>query len=401
MSQKNSKDTHWHESKQTLKKKKRKLDDLDLERSDASDLDDDDDMQDINDELELNQGTKDEMFESDSENENDKISEANMSSFEKQQSKLQKTISELEKEAIAPKSWTLQGEVNSKARPVNSLLEEHIDVERVNKPVPVITEEATQSLEDIIKQRIADNAFDDVEKKLDAHSLLPSFDPNRHEDISDEKSKKSLAEVYEAEYQKQVGSSIAGTEKEITLNKSHAEIDALFKTLCTNLDALSNWHYVPKPAKPDLEIVPQSVPAIQMEEIIPVGVSDAMLLAPEETYEKERREIKGESELQAAEKKRIRAKVKKENRIRKKQIETAKKMIDKYGSSKGNIHSKQKALAGLLGNKNVTIISDSLSKKHDSKKSGKKPDPAARIVKKGESVAAAAAQQFNANSLKL
>lgn len=48
------------------------------------------------------------------------------------------------------------GEANAKSRPVNSLLEEDLDFEHRGKQVPVVTEETTKSLEEMIKKRILD-----------------------------------------------------------------------------------------------------------------------------------------------------------------------------------------------------------------------------------------------------
>jgi U3 small nucleolar RNA-associated protein MPP10 len=62
-------------------------------------------------------------------------------------------------------------------------------------------------------------------------------------ELDQEKSKLSLAEIYEQEYLQKVG----GVEKEDPLDEKHVEIDALFKKLCYKLDALSNFHFVPKP----------------------------------------------------------------------------------------------------------------------------------------------------------
>lgn len=77
-----------------------------------------------------------------------------LSTFEKQQLKLSKQISLLETEAVEPKPWTLMGEASGKSRPLNALLEEDLEVDYAAKPVPIITEETTMSLEDIIKARI-------------------------------------------------------------------------------------------------------------------------------------------------------------------------------------------------------------------------------------------------------
>lgn len=48
------------------------------------------------------------------------------------------------------------------ARPLNSALEIDLDFERAVRPPPQPTEEATASLEDLIRSRIAERDFDDV-----------------------------------------------------------------------------------------------------------------------------------------------------------------------------------------------------------------------------------------------
>lgn len=117
------------------------------------------------------------------------------SSFELRQDWLKSKIEELEDEALAPKSWQLLGESKADLRPENALLEEDLFFEHTTRQAPVITEETTRTLEDIIKQRIKDQAFDDVQRKV-----KPVIDPAEYKKklvLDQEKSKFSLAEIYE------------------------------------------------------------------------------------------------------------------------------------------------------------------------------------------------------------
>jgi len=79
----------------------------------------------------------------------------------------------------------------------------------------------------------------------------------------------------------------------------------LYRGIAWHLDRLAHFHFVPKPQM-EIEKREQNVPAIQMEEKLPAAISEATTLAPEEVYSKQRREVKGTTELTQEERKRLR-----------------------------------------------------------------------------------------------
>ncbi|KAJ2898725.1 U3 snoRNP protein, partial [Coemansia aciculifera] len=105
------------------------------------------------------------------------------SEFEKRQEKLQGLISRLEDEAVDKKHWAMTGEVTSAVRPKDSLLEEDLEFDHVQKPVPIVTQEATQTLEDVIKRRILNEEWDDVERKKDVQAK--PFRPSEFIELND------------------------------------------------------------------------------------------------------------------------------------------------------------------------------------------------------------------------
>ncbi|XP_063349021.1 U3 small nucleolar ribonucleoprotein protein MPP10 [Pelmatolapia mariae] len=251
------------------------------------------------------------------------------SSFEKRQEKMSQKIEELEKAALAEKPWQLSGEVTAQTRPENSMLEEDVEFEQTSRTAPAITEETTLQLEDIIKQRIKDQAFDDVVRKEKPKEEV--FEYKKRLTLDHEKSKQSLAEIYEQEYLKQ---NQQKTEEEE--NPAHVEIQKLMDTLFLKLDALSNFHFTPKPPVPEVKVV-SNLPSITMEEVAPISTSDATLLAPEEIKEKNKAgDLLGATEKTSTDKKRERRNKKKVKRLKIKEKEKRQKLqeANKTGENK-------------------------------------------------------------------
>jgi U3 small nucleolar RNA-associated protein MPP10 len=223
--------------------------------------------------------------------------------------KLRRQVEELEKEMLAEKPWQMVGESTSTSRPVNSLLEMTPTFEAASKTAPMITVEHTADLEEIIKQRIISEDFDDVVPRE-----LPDvgWHKKRGElpEVSQEKSKLGLGELYEREYlKKAVGYDVDAAEKESAEEQAKNEMKSLFANLCSKLDALSNYHFAPRPIADEAEVKAITTPAIAMEEVLPLHVSNSRATAPEEIYGAKRGRdavLQGESERDQQERKRLR-----------------------------------------------------------------------------------------------
>lgn len=245
----------------------------------------------------------------------DEMKTANLSTHEKQLLEQRAKIEEVERENLEAKSWTMQGEVNATKRPKNSALEVDLDWERNAKPPPVITEEVSQSIEELIMKRISEGHFDDVQKA----PSLPSKAPREMKELDENQSKKGLGEIYADEYAQKTG---LVSQALSFSDEQKKEASVLFKKLCLKLDALSHFHFTPKPVIEDMSIQ-TNVPALAMEEIAPLAVSDAAMLAPEEVFSG-KGDIKEEAELTQEDRKRRRA-----HKKRKFKAENAKRMAKK------------------------------------------------------------------------
>lgn len=241
------------QSEPEKKKKSKHLRELEIlmeKVDDESDFTDEDDLEEEGeDNSEFEDGKKD-IFEEDGE---DEANEKRLSSFEKSQAALKAEIAALESENLqSDRPWALRGEINARQRPSDSLLEEAVDFDSLARPTPQITEERTEEIEDLIKRRIEEAAWDDVERKdgrdltllngMHQQGTAKSARPLL-EDVATAAPKQSLAQVYESEAEtKLTGNSALDTET----RQKQAELTALFAKICRHVDGLSGNRFAPK-----------------------------------------------------------------------------------------------------------------------------------------------------------
>jgi U3 small nucleolar RNA-associated protein MPP10 len=72
----------------------------------------------------------------------------------------------------------------------------------------------------------------------------------------------------------------------VSIQKQHAEIDELWKSLSHQLDSLTSWRFIPAPEIVDERVV-ANIPAVDMEDARPEAEAGATMLAPQEVYRPE------------------------------------------------------------------------------------------------------------------
>ncbi|RDA82544.1 hypothetical protein CP532_0934 [Ophiocordyceps camponoti-leonardi (nom. inval.)] len=233
------------------------------------------------------------LFDDESEDEGSDASNAGgdgarrRSTHERRLAKLADEIRKLEAASVAKREWMLSGEAAAADRPKDSLLEQDLDFEHVGKPVPVVTPEINESIDELIKRRILAQDFDEVIRRRPDADSVPAGTRRGMVEIDDRKAEKSLAELYEDEHVKRTDPEAHAGQADAKLRREEAEVEALWKETCGRLDALSSWHYKPKPAAPTLSVV-ADVATVSMEDAQP-GTAQAVAgessrMAPHEVY---------------------------------------------------------------------------------------------------------------------
>jgi U3 small nucleolar RNA-associated protein MPP10 len=274
---------------------------------------------------------------------------------EKKKLQLEQRIREMEDELVGKKSWELTGEVKSKERPENSLLEMHTDIERAKKSAPMITKEYTDSLEEMIIKRITEGNFDDVVvPDVASTSKVSGLDEFV---LSQEKSRQGLGDLYAEEFMARSGVVAQADEKE---DVNMTNIKGLFHKICRQLDALSHFHYTPRPIVEEANVSSQAVPSISLEDVTPVTESantEFANAAPEKLLEKKRGRaaaLIADAELTSDDKKRRRLASKTVRRKQRQATEQTEKMLAQSGKGSAK-YEKEKTDEILRSDKRVTV----------------------------------------------
>lgn len=258
----------------------------------------------------------------------------------------------IEKELIKKKHWSLTGEVFGYDRPKDSILALDVDIPKVGifdnndaviKSIGKFEEDEeisnddneyegngngkggkgnnkqrnhvsmlTEEIELVVKQRIKNMLFDDVERKriedLDALTNNENKDEVNFDNLNFSKSKLSLAEEYAKKYENEIKNS-QSKNKEMNLQK--LEMMNLFKKIMNVCDSLSNDYFIPKPVL--LNTSECKVATLNIEEAVPIILAQGNKKTPEELAVK--KPLKDPKEMDKRERKALR-KLKKEKRKR-------------------------------------------------------------------------------------
>ena len=179
----------------------------------------------------------------------------------------------------------MTGESSGTSRPKNATLEEDLDFEYSGKPVPVVTPEVNQTIEDWVKSNIIEQKFEETAKR---HALSDDTGGRRGlVELNDQKGQQSLADIYAEEHVKNSNPDAYVSKADEKLKAEEAEIERMWRDVSAKLDALSSWHYKPRPTAPQLTVV-SDIATVAMEDAQPAtaaGVAGGdSAIAPQEVY---------------------------------------------------------------------------------------------------------------------
>ena len=190
---------------------------------------------------------------------NSKLGEDDTSNSDVDENEIFSQIKKIEEKMISnKKDWSTKGEILGKERPKDSLLTKAMDFEVGLKAPPIPDREFTDKLENMIRQRIIDDIFDDPIKK----DFINLNEQKKAENELDfEKSKKGLGEIYEEKY-------LGNENTESKVDEIKKDCDDLCNQLFDIFKQMTNGTSTPyglKGKKEDLINI-TNIPAIQIED---------------------------------------------------------------------------------------------------------------------------------------
>ena len=190
---------------------------------------------------------------------NSKLGEDDTSNSDVDENEIFSQIKKIEEKMMSnKKDWSTKGEILGKERPKDSLLTKAMDFEVGLKAPPIPDREFTDKLENMIKQRIIDDIFDDPIKK----DFINLNEQKKAENELDfEKSKKGLGEIYEEKY-------LGNENTESKVDEIKKDCDDLCNQLFDIFKQMTNGTATPyglKGKKEDLINI-TNIPTIQIED---------------------------------------------------------------------------------------------------------------------------------------
>jgi U3 small nucleolar RNA-associated protein MPP10 len=169
-----------------------------------------------------------------------------MTPYRGQRAKLLEETRKLEEENVTDKMWTLKGEINARSRPENSLLEEDLDFDFTMVPPPVITEQVTESIEDVIRRRVRERCFDNPSLPVtaDERTQADEWRERKRRIDLEMTERRDLGQLYEDEFRKRHHSSSAkdqdpyGPNVDPKLRPKYHELEEVYAKLTKALDTM-------------------------------------------------------------------------------------------------------------------------------------------------------------------
>lgn len=200
------------------------------------------------------------------------------------------------------------GEARAAERPQNSLLNVHLDFNTATKVPPTITKETTTAIDALIKQRVLDELFDDPILKEGGGQKRRKLDESQ---VDFTKSKKGLGDLYADDLHRKLMNRNQDAFLESELSGPDGplkrEVEEIAKDLFANLEILSNFHYTPKAPQAENQIQTQNVPALMLEEGLPISVSTAQTRSAREVFTATEKSMRDRAELTKEERRKERA----------------------------------------------------------------------------------------------